>query len=206
MHANYWSVPPEWTNETCFIIAGGPSLVSGIPAKRLLTTGRVLVINVSYQLVPSADCLYFCDQKWWQSFGSHVRAFFGGRYLVTLDNQIEGVKRLKSTGPQGLESDPCGLRTGSNSGFQAINLAYHFGARRIVLLGYDMHVTSGRTHWHQGYPTQQPHDFARILAQQMLPKFMTLVEPLRTAGVEVINATPGSALTCWPYVPLDSLI
>jgi len=42
--------------------------------------------------------------------------------------------------------------------------------------------------------------------EAMLPKFPTIVEPLRGAGVEVLNATPGSALTCWPMESLEKLL
>jgi hypothetical protein len=35
---------------------------------------------------------------------------------------------------------------------------------------------------------------------------VTLVEPLRNAGVEVINATLDSALTCWPSKPIEEAL
>lgn len=203
--SRYWVVPPIWAGETCFILAGGPSL-QGFRADRLKGCGRVLVINQSYQLAPGADCLYFCDARWWKVHGSQVRNLFTGSYIVTLENQIEGVKTLRNTGPIGLETDPGGLRTGSNSTYQAINLAVHFGIKRIVLLGVDMQVVDGRTHWHEPYPWEgTPEAFSKVLTQSMLPKFNTLVEPLQKAGVEVINATPGSALKCWSYVNLKDI-
>jgi len=36
-----------------------------------------------------------------------------------------------------------------------------------------------------------------VLREEMLPKFQSLVEPLKERSIEVVNATPGSALTCW---------
>jgi hypothetical protein len=122
-----------------------------------------------------------------------------------MGNEVPMAKTLRQAGELGLELDPSGLRHGSNGGFQAINLAYHFGANRIVLLGYDMKVKDFHTHWHGGHPGQNAQDFAPVL-DMMRPKFQSLVEPLKAAGVEVLNATPDSALDCWPKIQLRTLL
>ncbi len=200
-----WSVPPEWTGETAFLIGGGPSL-RGFDAS-ILRGRRVIAINNSWELAPWADVLYFCDYKWWEWHGDKVTEGFEGRYIVTPSQILKDPRgRLVTlTGGTGLETDPGGLRHGSNGGYQAINLAYHFGAKRIVLLGYDM-TADKRTHFHDGHPTTKMDAYRRTLEFSMLPKFPTIVEPLKKAGVEVINATPGSALKCWPYRPLEEIL
>lgn len=199
---DYWSVPRLWEGETVTILGGGPSLRS-VDLSRI--TGRVIAINDAFKLKPDSDILYFCDRSWWD--GPHGRSSevcrkfdtvcrnFGG--IVTLENDIPGIKRLRNTGPTGLETDPAGLRHGSNSGYQCINLAYHLGVRRIVLLGFDMRCVDGSTHFNHRPEQQSVHGFERTLAV-MLAKFETLVDPLKEAGVEVINATEGSRLECWP--------
>jgi hypothetical protein len=185
--SGYWSVPPEWTGETCCILGGGPSLAS-VDFRALNRTGcRVIAINDAFRFAPWADVLYCLD----------VRASFTGKYLVTLENRIYGVKRIRNTGELGLETDPAGLRHGHNSGYQCINLAVHLGVSRIILFGYDMHVSGERTHAMDGVRRQDPGDFDQILRDKMLPCFPSLVEPLAAAGVEVWNATPGSRLRCW---------
>jgi hypothetical protein len=204
--ARYWCVPPEWTGETAFLLAGGPSL-RDFDCKVLRGVGRVIAINRSYRLAPWADVLYFCDLYWWQHHKLEVEELFRGRYIVTLENQIDGVKTLRNTGTSGLETDPSGLRTGNNSGYQAINLAYHFGVKRIVLLGYDMRVSpDGRTHWHGGYTGYSADTYRDLFRNYMIPCFDTLVQPLRDAGIEVINATPNSALQCWSYRPIGEVL
>ena len=202
---SYWSIPPEWTGETAFLLGGGPSL-KGFDAESLRGR-RVIAINNSWELAPWADVLYFCDEKWWRWYGEKVGIGFRGRYIVTPSLHVPDprAKLIKLTGPTGLETDPGGLRHGSNSGFQAINLAYHFGVSRIVLLGYDMNV-NGMTHWHGGHPMTKAGPFAKTLSDAMLPKFPSIVEPLKQAGVTVVNATPGSALTCWPMETLEKVL
>lgn len=178
---------------------------------------RVIAINDSWRLAPWADTHYFCDPRWWKMQIDMNKFSLDGRVrfhdLIYHGFWINGgtgaykdhpqVRQLRFSGPEGLDPDPGYLRHGSNSGYQAIHLAYHYGVKRIILLGYDMHTNNGRTHWHD---ESRPDNFGQILAQSMLPKFSSLVEPLAEAGVEVLNATPGSALTCWPQVPLKEAL
>lgn len=202
-----WVVPPEWTGETAFLLGCGPSLAR-TPLQELPRHGRVIAINDAFLRLPSADVLYFCDRAWWKRHSHLVHERFTGRWIVTLRDEYPGVKTLRCTGELGLEEDPGALRHGSNSGYQAINLAFHFGATRIVLLGYDMQVVDGWRMHHapRSWDRTTPEAFQRVLLQKMLPKFQSLVAPLREAGVEVLNATPGSRLTLWPRVALEEVL
>lgn len=210
MSTAYWTVPPEWTGETCYVLGCGPSL-RGFDARVLRGRGRVITVNDSFRLAPWADVLYACDLRWWQTRRAAVEAVWQGRRMVTLENhalenQIPGVLRLRNSGEDGLETDTGALRTGKNSGYQAIGLAYHFGASRIVLLGFDMRLgRHGELHWNERSDGQTPQGFAQTLGL-MLPKFETLRDPLAIAGVQVVNATPGSALRVWPMVRLGDVL
>jgi hypothetical protein len=93
--------------------------------------------------------------------------------------------------------------TGRNGGYQAMNLAVHFGAKRQLLVGFDMRAREGKSHWFGDHPTKSGPD---IYANVMLPAFPTIVEPLKVLGVEVINCTPGSALTCFPMMSLEDAL
>jgi hypothetical protein len=220
-----WSVPKNWVGETVVILAGGPSL-KGFDASILrprhhpfeytpVPYARVITINDSWRMAPWADVHYFCDARWRDQqvnlnrqsldkstdFAQMIYKGFwvkGGQ-----DLEHPHVRTLKFTGQQGWEPAPTALRHGSNSGYQAIHLAAHYGAKRIILLGYDMHVDPKRSHWHD---EERASNFAKLIELSFLPHFQTLVDPLAAAGVEVINATPGSALKCWPYLPLEEAL
>ena len=192
------SVPRLWTDETVVCLAGGPSLtVEDVEACR--DRARVIAIKDAVRLAPWAEVLYSCGDdasSWWQRNVDLHASFTGLRY--TLDPKAAAwAQVLRDTGMTGLETDPSGLRTGKNSGYQAINLAVHLGARRIVLLGYDMQPDRGRHHWFGAHPNPIPPPYA-----EFLPCFDSIVEPLRALGVEVVNATRRTALTCFPCVPL----
>lgn len=181
------------------IIGGGPSLT---PEQVEMCRGhRVIAVNNAVYLCPWAEALYFCDARWFGWHKDAVLSFSGPVY--TLDNrhltsQIPGLISLRNDGTAGLCDEPDGLRTGRNSGYQAINLAVHRGATRILLLGFDMRAVGGKVHWHKQHPIATPADHLDV----MRPLFRTLVEPLKARGVEVLNCTPGSALDVFPKVDL----
>lgn len=203
-----WVVPPEWVGDVVFILGCGPSLAnySYYDFENVRRAGRVIAVNDSYIKAPWADVLYAHDQKWWDSNVYQIHNRFMGRYMISIGADVSRVKRLRDTGQSGLETDPAGLRNGSNSGYQAINLAYHFGARRIVLLGFDMQVHGQQTHWRERNDGRSPVTFGNTLRLSFLPLFPSLAEGLREEGVSVINATPGSALTVWPHAPLAEVL
>lgn len=186
-------VPRLWPGETVVCLASGPSLT---PDDVAYCRGKAhaIAINTTYQLAPWADVLYAADYRWWTWYPD-ARTFAGLKY--SLDRPGGDVVTLTCTGDEGLEERPHGLRSGRNSGYQAINLAVHFGAARIVLLGYDM----AGSHWHASHPGAPSPDF-----RQWIPFFATLCAPLRRLGVAVVNCTRDTALTCFPRQALEATL
>lgn len=193
---------------TFAIIGGGPSLTPDDVADVFVCHARgqmyVIGINDAYRCAPWVDALYAADAKWIDAHDG-VASFQGQKYSIEGGSQPATTRPdwcvLRNTGFVGLETHPSGLRAGFNSGYQAINLAVHLGATRILLLGYDMGpAPDGRTHWFGDHPeairTVSPYD-------QMRAAFDTLVEPLKALGIEVINCSRRTALTAFPCLPLD---
>ena len=193
-----WPVPRLWPGETVVCIGGGPSLTQA-DVEYCRDRARVIAVNDAYKLAPWADVFYFCDLMW---FHWHKEAFtkLGGLKVTLENNQLHGhgLKCIRNRGQTGLWLDPPdGVATGCNSGYQVINLAVLFGARRILLLGYDMKAdASGKTHWF-GDHAQRPSN-AENYARYMLPHFPKLHEECLKAGVNVINCTRETAIECFP--------
>lgn len=108
------------------------------------------------------------------------------------------VHMLRNDGVEGLPTKPNHLTTGKNSGYQAVILAILAGASRVVLVGYDMHCPGGVAHWHPEHPLPSPEGWYLDYAKQ----FAALVG----CGVEIINATPGSAIKCFPFKQLQEVL
>ncbi len=202
-----WSVPRLWPGSTIACLGGGPSLTQ-VQVDTLHGRARVIAVNDAWRLAPWVEVLYACDWRWWLKYVG-VPDYSGLK--VTLSNSRghldahPDIQVLENTGTEGLEHDPGGLRTGRNGGYQAINLAVHLGAARILLLGYDMKPdASGRTHWfgdHDDWPTR-----ASVFENVMLPHYAGLARELKALGVAVVNCTPGSALETFPRMPLEQAL
>lgn len=190
----------DW--RTFVLIGGGPSLTpADVDAVR--DHARVIAINDSYLLAPWAYCLYAADRKW-IDWHSGVPGFRGQKYTIesrdTTDRPDWTV--MRNTGVLGLESDATGLRTGHNGGYQAINLAVHMGARRILLLGFDMAPNpDGPSHWFGEHPDKRPSPYPEMRAA-----FDSLIEPLKALGVDVLNCSRRTALTAFPCVALEDAL
>lgn len=195
---------------TVLCVASGPSLTQ---ADVDLCRGQVdaaIAINTSYRMVPWATALYAADAHWWEDYPD-ARTFQGFKYTCESgksrkwQQQFPDVQILQTTGHQGLELKPNGLRTGLNSGYQCIGLAVHFlGAcpGRILLLGYDLQLGPNREwHWHGKHKRHSisPYD-------KWLPHFQTLVKPLQALRIEVINCTRRTALRAFPQMSIEQAL
>ena len=208
-------VPLLWPGGTVVCLASGPSLTE---ADVTYVCGRapVIAINAAIQLAPWADVFYSGAPEYWTPDAIHAResAGFAGLSVRLALNEgtgpgqmrkgitPEGIIVLSNTGENGVETRPDGIRTQKNSGGAAINVAVHLGATRIILLGYDMRPDArGRHHFWSGGKENHfsPYDAFRS-------HMATMVAPLAALGVEVINCTRSTALTCFPRKPLEEVL
>jgi hypothetical protein len=194
------TVPKLWPCETVVCIGGGTSLTPD-DVNYVRGKARVIAIKEAMLLAPWADVLYAADSKWWR-FYKGAPEFQGLKYgieqLETPPIDWPDVQVLRNTGTNGLELDPTGLRIGNNSGYQAINLAVHFGAAKIILLGFDCWAgPNGQQNWFGDHPNHVRSPYPLFLQQ-----FATIAEPLKAAGVEVINCSRFTMLRCFPQMDL----
>jgi hypothetical protein len=205
--AKWWSVTPEWQGQIAFLVGGGPSVLS--QDLELLRGRHVIAINSSYQRVPFADILFFGDLRWWLEHRVALDRFAGRivtcRPNVPCDLTSGGrsIFSLQRQNPPGLATIATRVMFRRTSYASAINLAVHLGVQRIVTLGLDGQAApNGRTHHHEQHKWVRRADSWR----EQRKDFATLVEPLKAAGVELLNASPGSAVPFWPIVDLKDFV
>jgi hypothetical protein len=206
---------PDWRDETCFILGGGPSL-KGFDVERLRGR-RVIAPNESgLTLAPWADILFWGDIRWVNWNLERVHLHTGAwRYTTTPHRQtdipraqlVRWQPRVPGTDRwAGLSSDP-EVIAGFDGGGKCINIAYHTGAARVVLLGFDMRDMAD---WRDGYfhSAHKEPPPACQRANQLIPVHEALAAsvPDLPRPFDVLNATPGSALTCWPMVDLEIVL
>lgn len=193
-------------------MASGPSLTAE-DASAARGRARIIAVNDSWRLAPFADLLYAADAPWWDhENGAKHRGFAGEKWTQDQrsgsDAQFKAAARwgltlVHSENRAGLSFAPELVHQGGNSAFQALNLALLFGARRILLLGFDMQATGGRAHFFGNHPPgldhQQPFGMWRAAFAAAAPQ-------LAEAGIEVINCSHETALTCFPCRPIEEAL
>ena len=196
-----WRVPLEWEGQTAVVIGGGPSLTAEAVAF-VRDKAKVIAVNDAYRLAPWAHVLYACDLKWW-TWHPEAVAFAGLKvtHSKIAAQDFAGLRWMPcdSRAP-GLSTNAEKLHCGKNSGYQAVNLAYLLGARRIVLLGFDMRRINNAGHWFGEHP-----DRIRSSYGPWLKTFETVAAQCAELGLTIINATPGSALRCFPQQSIESV-
>lgn len=184
-----------WEGQDVYILGGGPSLAQ-VDVRRLM--GRnVIAINMAYRLAPWFPVIYLADPKLFLRWQSELSGYPGT--VLTTAGPLRGrrdVLALRHDHKRfGLSTKQEEVYWNRSSGACAIDIAAHLGARRVILFGYDMRRVDGRSNWHDYYQTDNDDTYA--LFRQ---PFAKIAADLRVQGIECINATPGSALTCFPIV------
>lgn len=174
------------------MVASGPS-AKDADLERCRRYGTI-VVNDGYRLAPWADVLYACDPEWWAHHHGRVAeaGFTGEKWTQDAEAaKRHGLCHVEGHHNPGLSKEPGVIHFNGNGGAQALNLAVIWGARRIILVGFDMKRINGEQHWFGNHPPSMVkasdygpwvHAFTRIAAD------------LKAWGIEVINCSPVSAL------------
>lgn len=167
----------------------------------------MIAVNMAYKLGDWMDVLFFGDCRWLKDNAESLLNFAGLK--VTTCEQHRGrpgirvVKRRNS--PSGLSSDPGIVIWNLSSGACAINLAVHFGVKRIVLLGFDMKSQGATHHWHDYYvPARKGKRYDPY--KRFMKPFPSIAEALRRRRIECVNACEDSALGVFPVVRPEDVL
>jgi len=193
--------------KTVFIIGGGTS-VENVDFS-LLQDELVICINDAYRDFPNATAIYWVDDSWassnYDTLNPHkCKLRFCSKpaqhinYHTKDDPQtVCSTYVIRRTGEYGFDPTPDCLM-GNNSGVQALNLVVNMKPDTVVLIGYDMNIVNGKTHYHDyERPPIGPH----IYTDLFLPSMKALYEGMKKeeSRVNIINANPNSAVRCFPF-------
>lgn len=199
-----WNVPREWPGERAFVICGGESVRE---QRHLIPklTGRFIAIKEGVLVRPDADVLFLGGERT-PEIALPLIPKFRGTYMVVRgksDQELPPtVKRVTRTKEHTKLCDLPGHVCGYDSGTSAMNLAYHFGAREIVMIGYDMR--GGR--WFTGeWPHPMPHIPEEHHRRHMAP-LAALAEDATAKGIRIVNVSPISRVTCFERRRLEEFL
>lgn len=225
-----WNIPKIWQDGTAWIIGGGTSILDefGIPLDlaRKVIQGELPLSEYSKYLEPIhdkhtigvnhaflignwIDVFYFSDTAMWDN-EQLTEQMMEYRGLRITNNAVftgemydeTGLKYVKRSEKKryGLTDEKDAVCFNNNTGLSAIDLAYHFGAKRIILLGLDMTVGPLGSHIH-GINTRfsRGEDPTGSFKKHML-SVGNIWKDARDNGIEILNASQISKIPLFPKV------
>lgn len=208
MHRRFATMSRRWPGQTVVILASGPSLhQDDVDAVR--NRLPVIAVNDTYRLAPWADILYAADADWWMHHG-FAAEFAGERWTQHKGKDLwarramdAGLHVIKSLSGNRISPNPDAIYTGSNSAFQALNVAVLAGAKRVIFLGLDLGHSGGKSHFFGDHPGRlnraSPYQTFRRAFEQAAPA-------LTDMGVEVVNCSRQTTLTCFRRATLEDVL
>lgn len=198
----------RWSGQSVGIIASGPSLTPSNVAYARAHLDRIIAVNESWRMCPSADVLYAADSSWWIHRGPPPDAgeFAGERWTQTSQWPVKRPPWLNAIESKpGRNIAPPGgnfVYTGNNSSFQALGLAVLWGAKFVVFLGLDLQTAvDGSNHWHPDHPAPLVNSYSAY--PNFIRAFREAQPALEALGITMLNASPQSALKCYERITIQ---
>jgi hypothetical protein len=184
---------------------------------------HVIGVNAAFLLGDWVDVMFFGDAKFYWDNKAELDIY---RKLKVSCNPnvteqraraknrvIYDVKYIARDGghPRGITVRRNKVSWNLNSGAAAINLAYHFGVKRIYLLGFDMDINGDKVqHWHGHYRNNgAPRDPATLRGlpfHRHLRSFPAIKNDAKRIGLEIINVSPESQIKEFRKVRLEEVL
>ena len=122
--------------------------------------------------------------------------------------QTEGVDvnlMQRSRKGVGLTTRPGELCWNHSSGGAAVNLAVQLGAKKIILVGFDMKAIDDKHNFHDRYPWNKDRPYRDPYRIHKRP-WKGIAARAKKMGVKIINATLGSTIDAFPIMTLERAI
>jgi hypothetical protein len=216
--------------ETIFCLGNGPSLnqqnLSLLDGKTVLLTNRAFQLldrfrpGTAYNVVHDVhgfnkfgaslmvrpetafvSCSFLCDYALKREYCSDKHLYLMPAYKWQRNAGIIQPQVLYSTGFS--RDITQRIYVGYSVIFHAIQIAYYFGARRVVMLGVDMNYTGDLAKDYAIARNDLPN-WTMNYDMHGKPMFELFVQELKGLNVEFLNATLGGRVDCVPRVSLEA--
>jgi len=219
----------DFSGKPAVIIGTGPSLTADqldyIGAARAVGSCRVFGVNNAFRYATYLDVLMSCNIEWWDYYAQD-RAFLDFRSrnaqcdLWTWDKTTADKYKINHVPGQwgdSFSTDPAYIHYGHSAGFQILNLAYHYGVRHFILVGYDMRYLPGYDrgnrkpgegrHFFGEYPKKLQH-WPKVGADGEFTGLLKVFKKIDTRGlgIKISNCSPGSALDFFDNTELEIVL
>lgn len=201
-----------YEGETAAIIGTGPSLTDS--QLEQVSHLRKFGVNNAFRL--GLDVHLACNWQWWDRYWPEISDYDCYKWTPRLASaENYGLNYIEERWEDGLSTDPSYICAHHGSGPQIVNLALHYGIKKMILIGWDMRYPgkvnnrqyTGKRHYFGEYEKELQH-WPRTGPNGELAGLIKEMETIypEDYGIEIINCTPGSAMTCFPMGELSDHI
>jgi len=200
------SMDKRFKDQTVICVASGPSLTDEQIRIAEESEHPIIVVNDNFKKVILPDIIFATDIVWWCNNYLDV--------IDTIDPKYTELWTIKDIGQNFKKKRPhqysipinevgyfqqsgLGLTKvhhGGNSGYIAINLAYLFGAKKIILIGYDHQHTYGKAHWFGDHDKTKYRRNAED-TDHWIKNFSCLAKDLKINSIDLTNCSIETSLT-----------
>ena len=204
--------------ETVIICGTGPSItqeqISLCNNARKAGKAKVFGANRAYEIF-DIDLLHACNFQFWDLHWPKVKDLPFEKWTTRPGLNYDGLNYIEEIWIDGLSTDPKTISAHHGTGPQLLNLAYHFGFKRLLLVGWDMRfpgkVSDRKYTQKRRYLGEDPltsNHWPKTEANGDLGGLIREVETIipEDYGIEIINCTPNSALKCFPMMELSDCL
>lgn len=203
------------------LIGTGPSLTPEV-IERVKASGLPLFgCNNTYQLFDLTAHLA-CNPEWWAHYFPIDERLRGGFDKWTWHKETAdkyGIKYIRGEWGDSLSTNPEVIHYGHSSGYQLMGIAYHYGVREMILVGYDLKYPAGynghtreaggERHYFGEYPPALQHWTKYNIGPN--GELNGLLDCYRTIdcgalGLRIINCSAGSALDFFETATIEEML
>ena len=199
----------ENEDRVCVVIGTGPSLTQ----EQLDQVSHLRWFGVNNAFRLGLDVHLACNWQWWDEYYDEIKDYDCHKWTPRKESADKyKLNYIEEVWIDGLSTDNTKIAAHHGSGPQIVNMALHYGVKKMILIGWDMRypgkVTDkqyeGQRHYFGEYPKQLQH-WPRTGTNGELSGLIKEMETINPAdyGIEIINCTPDSAMTCFPMMDLE---
>lgn len=207
------------SNNTVCCIGTGPSLsMRQVDVAREKGFRLFGCNNVVFD-VPDLELLYACNLNWWEEYYWRINEHPCEKWTSNPIAPITfpEVRHIYERWGMGLCETPGLINHGHGSGYSLVGMAHEMGAKRIILLGYDLkyapdydgqnrNIGSTPRHYFDEYPPHLQHWPSKRVEGGVHVELLELYQSVADQGlVEVINCSADTALECFPRMPIEEV-
>lgn len=197
------------------IVCTGPSLTQGQldKVKHLKRFGA----NRTFEF--DLDVIAGCNWQFWHHYWDQIKDYRCHKW-ATLDYEkvkhFPGLNYIQAKFMDGLSRDKSCIAHHHSTGPQLLNIAYHYGCKVMLLIGWDMrypgkvdrYTYNGKRHYFGEDELTKNHWPINVSGDGTMNGFIKPVLTINPEdyGIEIINCTPDSALTHFPSMSLDDAL